>query len=1217
MGLRALALLTLLGCSNKGSPELEHTAERADTGEPVSADLPCDPALALTPEASTVNPNGFVQFIASGGTGAYQYSLATDTSGATLNDSMGAYVADDGSVGTDLIKVTDAGCVGEAQASVVVVADLEVAPTRAEVPPGTAVVIQVSGGSGETSCALEHDDSGAALDATCAYTAGSGTGTDVVRVTDAATGQYADVIVLVDTAAELRVEGYGRLFVPEGARFAPTARAGSGSLTLTVLEGDLEVEGGEILETSTGSGTILVQDAYADLSAEVPVTVVPPIGPSLERDGEMSGEGTAISLGDIDGDGYADAAFGYIEASVTHYYSGAVMVYRGDSAGLQSEPALILAGAANNETFGRGLAVADVDQDGLPDLLAGADRLDYGDTNNGAVHVFPGLEDGLFDETPSRTLYGQTEYERLGSSIAVYDLDADGWPDLISGAVDGADDTVAVPADQQGTIHVFRGSAEGYEDKADFTLFGVTADGAGGWEGQAGMHLGTALKAGDLDGDGLGDLVAGGPDGGIDEANEDGVVLLYQGTSTDGLMLTREPVGAIVDTDGSEGELGRRLAVGDLDGDGRDDLAVAQRGYDSDREDVGAVWVWLNLDLDALSVSVPLQLSDASWHVEGDGTSDYVGSDVDIADLDSDGNGDLIVGTYRAESSGLINNGFVYVYSNDTVTEGGYVYAPETEASVAIPGPTYEGRFGQAVAGLPDPSGEGEGGLLVLAGQDPSYGTETGAPYYVAARAGATPALLELPGEASGHAIGAALGLFDIDGDSRLDLLVGAPDAGDPDVGCNAGQVVGYAGTSSGFSTTAAGLLGRHPSHSSADRFGYALASGDFNGDGYEDLAVGARKDSRPSSFSDSYVNPSECADYVYYAGSVHIYLGGPSGLEHEPAFAWFNDTEYSYVYELVGGFDHDGDGYEDLLIASQDWTESGGVALVYGQPEDSAGITVLCDYEAYHAEGEFDRLGASAASLGDLDGDGCDDVAVGATGEELGGDWYNQGILRVLWGWGGADCPSTPTVSTATLYIIGTGLGSALDAGQDVDGDGVSDLVVGASTWRSERSEVGGFWVVPGSDLLAMTRQEMSVGALPLNAETDAEYLLPLDGLTSIYGVKSELAGSLFGESLALIPDPLDPTRAAVAVGMPQGDLGGTALGGGVAIYRWDDTTDPPGLDDVPWGILGGESFAPGELGLTVVGEVVDGRSLLLVGAPTSSALGLEVGAAYVLEVE
>ena len=423
-----VAALALAGsqtaCKGGEEPTDTDPDSDSDTSAPLTA---CNPALTLSPEQAWAEPYGGVRLTPDGGTGRYKVVIAEDGSvGAAVDPSTGSYVAGGTAETTDRVVVTDLGCIGEAEAFVDVVAPLTLAPKTLTVRPGTAVPLAVSGGSDEVSCAMVRSDSGGTVDAdTCVYTAGRGSGTDRVRATDGRTGTTSDAVAVVDPAMRFRVHGDAIFFVPEGGIAVPRTEGGSGVIRLTG-EGGVVIRDGAVIGEPGASGTLTVEDVYTGDVDSTRVEVVRQLLPELPRDGEASGEGVAIPLGDVNGDGYADTALGLTEASVGAYWGGMVAVYQGSSAGLDPTPVQVFAGDSPEGTFGRDIAAADVDGDGRIDLLIGADRDDAGLTNTGTVSIHRGVAGGFFEDEPSTVLKGDVGYGRLGSAVAACDFDGDG-----------------------------------------------------------------------------------------------------------------------------------------------------------------------------------------------------------------------------------------------------------------------------------------------------------------------------------------------------------------------------------------------------------------------------------------------------------------------------------------------------------------------------------------------------------------------------------------------------------------------------------------------------------------------------------------------------------------------------------------------------------------------------------------------------------------------
>jgi hypothetical protein len=243
------------------------------------------------------------------------------------------------------------------------------------------------------------------------------------------------------------------------------------------------------------------------------------------------------------------------------------------------------------------------------------------------------------------------------------------------------------------------------------------------------------------------------------------------------------------------------------------------------------------------------------------------------------------------------------------------------------------------------------------------------------------------------------------------------------------------------------------------DNYGAALAMGDFNRDGYDDLAIG--------------IPGANIAGHDD-AGAVHVIYGGANGLE------LFSIVEFArgsngllgpsaagerFGTSLTAG-DFDGDGYADLAVGTPFATvggdvEAGGVQVLYGR---GAGLSSLGNewltqdtsgFVASPAE-PYDRFGLALAA-GDFDGDGVDDLAVGTPGENNGDDFIDAGAVQIFFGqkfiadpglihFGAVTVPQHWTADSPNvdgLMEPEDGFGYALAAG-DFDADGYADLAVG-----------------------------------------------------------------------------------------------------------------------------------------------------------------------------
>ena len=296
----------------------------------------------------------------------------------------------------------------------------------------------------------------------------------------------------------------------------------------------------------------------------------------------------------------------------------------------------------------------------------------------------------------------------------------------------------------------------------------------------------------------------------------------------------------------------------------------------------------------------------------------------------------------------------------------------------------------------------------------------------------------------------------DFDNDGFEDLAVGSAweDVGTVD---QAGSVHVLFGTAGGLTGTGsqifhqgiAGITGDPGTH---DWFGWSLGTGDFDADGFTDLAIGVR---------------NERVGTAAEAGVVHVLYGSASGLQATGSQRFNQDSPG--IGESVEAFDNfgvslatadfDGDGADDLAIGADgdpvDGRATAGVAhVLYGDPVarlSGTGSTLLSQSGAAVPEDPEagDLFGFSLAAA-DYDADGFADLAVGVPSESV-GTVARAGAVNVFEGSAGG----VTTAGSRFLSQETQGVGSAAEiddafaaalAGGDFDGDGFDDLAVGAS---------------------------------------------------------------------------------------------------------------------------------------------------------------------------
>lgn len=258
---------------------------------------------------------------------------------------------------------------------------------------------------------------------------------------------------------------------------------------------------------------------------------------------------------------------------------------------------------------------------------------------------------------------------------------------------------------------------------------------------------------------------------------------------------------------------------------------------------------------------------------------------------------------------------------------------------------------------------------------------------------------------------GAALSVGDLNGDGRMDLVVGAPARADTSArGAVYVFFAGEMGLGQGADATLTDPIG------GTTAYGEVLtAAGDFNGDGYSDLAVGASRSNAH--------------------GAVYVYLGSASGPANTPTVTLSGSTENLALYggSLAAG-DLDADGDSDLVIGASGVGSFTGRVYVHNGTQ--SGLATTSSLTLDRAEGG--QFGAAVAIAGDLDGDGYADLAAGAPAVDNGTGIavvYRTGAAGVITGSAQVRHGEAPQ----------SDFGSAIVSAGDMNNDGRFDLLVGA----------------------------------------------------------------------------------------------------------------------------------------------------------------------------
>ncbi len=405
-------------------------------------------------------------------------------------------------------------------------------------------------------------------------------------------------------------------------------------------------------------------------------------------DDEYSDFGVAVSIaGDLDGDGLSDLAVG---APFDDYDDelGSVYVFRGmperHVRALDADARL----TGEDEADLAGVTVAgpgDLDGDGYDDLCVGASAEDTGGTDAGAVYLVSGpvTTAGLAESTARLWGEGSNAYAGYGLSGAG-DLNGDGLADLAIGASrhDGEGESL---------VYVLSGPVSGEDSlrSADAALLGHGVDSAGN----------ALTAAGDVDGDGLGDLLIGGRYSDTAATNA-GAAWLALGPISGTTLLDDADLTLLGER---ESDLaGYAVAAGvDMDGDGLSDLAVGAPKDDTTASDAGAAYLILDAPSGVWS------LADAHARLLGEEETALAGIALGLSeDRSGDDDPDLVVSASNADSG----RGHVYLLSD---LPSGSVSL--SEASATLTG-DYDGGgsyAGRALSTGSDVSGDGVPDLLI------------------------------------------------------------------------------------------------------------------------------------------------------------------------------------------------------------------------------------------------------------------------------------------------------------------------------------------------------------------------------------------------------------------------------------------------------------------------------------------------------------------------
>jgi len=933
-----------------------------------------------------------------------------------------------------------------------------------------------------------------------------------------------------------------------------------------------------------------------DEDATYPITIDPlSTSPSwtAEANQNNSEMGNRVTtMGDVNGDGYSDVMI------AAHFHDngqtdeGLVFCYYGSATGLPVSYSWYAESDQASSNFGYSVSTAgDVNADGYSDILIGAIFYDNGQNNEGKVFAWYGSASGLGPNGNPGNADWSNELDNVGAQYgidvaAAGDVNRDGYSDIIVGA-----NLYTGSFSSEGTALLFYGSATGISNTSSWSAVG----------GQSTAFFGLSVStAGDVNGDGYSDVIVGAnkyTNGQTDE----GKIFVYHGSSSG---LSASP-NWTAESDQATARFGVSVATaGDVNGDGYSDIIAGTRLFDNGESDEGKAFVWYGGASGLGSNGLP---SNADWSAEGNQAIAYFGYSVSAAgDVNGDGYSDIIIGAYNYNSG----SGKVFVYNGSSA-------GPSQTADWTAENGQVHSEFGYSVFTAGDVNGDGFSDVLVGSKFYDSGQPGEGAAYLYTGSAAGLSSSSDWTAESDqssasfGWCVSSA---GDVNGDGYSDVLIGARyfDNGEVDEG----RAFLYKGSGAGLSANASWTAEGGQTNS---QLGFSVSTlGDVNGDGFSDVIIGAPLHDNGETDE----------------GLVFVYYGSASGL---PAgYSWYaegNQASSNFGWSVSTAGDVNGDGYSDVIVGAVNFdngeTDEGAAFVYHG----SANGLIFPAVPNWIAESNQTGalLGISVSTAGDVNGDGYSDVIVGS--RNFDNPQPDEGSAGIYYGSSSGLPPGPDRLLESNQSF--SAFGFSVSSAGDVNGDGYSDILVGAplfdngsfdegkvfayygsatgisatSNWSAESNQTQAIYgnsVACAGDVNGDGYSDVVIGAYGFdNGQTDEGKAFCYYGsptglsVTANWTAESDQVGGNFGNSVASAGDVNGDGYSDVIVGAPLYDNGEADEGktffyygnGGKGLVSLIQQFRPGSFNNVI--SSGGLSGADGQVRLRIFGKSPYGRAI------------------------